>query len=139
VFAPEQGLPEDLKPLPGQLEPLPGNLDSLPGNLNADLLSNKQKIKKRSSPIIIKETIRELCLNRQLTAQEIAGSLNRNIKHIRDAYLYPMVASGELFLIFPENVNHPFQKYQSRNPAAKQEKQAAPFDTKDKIEYTDSN
>ncbi len=70
------------------------------------------EIGKRLPPDIIKQMIKQLCSSRPFKPSELALLLKRNHRYVRDYYLAPMVESGELELMFPENPAHPQQAYQ---------------------------
>lgn len=72
-------------------------------------------IGKRTSPDLVKQTIKKLCLTKPYKAHELAILLNRATRHIRDRYLTPMVESGDLELEFPDNPAHPFQTYKAKS------------------------
>jgi len=51
-----------------------------------------------------------------LTAQQLAGLLNRDIHSLKNHYLKPMVKSGVLKLLIPDKPNHPNQAYTAGQP-----------------------
>ena len=81
-----------------------------------------QKIGKRTPPDIIKQVIKQLCASRPFKPGEIALLLKRNHRYVRDYFLAPMVESGELELVFPENPAHPQQAYQVKKSWSSNEK-----------------
>ena len=83
-------------------------------NLNQALHDQIQKIGKRTPPHVIKQVILMLCTFRPFKPGEIALLLKRNQRHIRDYYLTPMIESGDLELVFPDNPAHPQQAYQAK-------------------------
>ena len=73
-----------------------------------------QNIGKRTAPHVIQRTIKKLCEIRPFKPGEIAKLLKRSQRYIRDYYLTPMIESGDLELIFPENPAHPLQAYKTK-------------------------
>jgi ATP-dependent DNA helicase RecG len=67
--------------------------------------------RKRSSIEAVRDTILSLCLQRYLTAEQIARLLKRNVNSIRNRYLSPMVSDNLLKLRYPETTNRPDQAY----------------------------
>lgn len=61
----------------------------------------------------VRAVIVRLCEGRYLSAEALAGLLNRNANNLRNQYLSPMVREGVLRLRFPEAPNRPDQAYTS--------------------------
>ena len=89
------------------------NLSAL--EVSKELHEEIKKAGKRASVEEIKTLILKLCRNRFLTAQEIADLLNRNMRHLRDVYISPMVSSGKLILLYPDNIKHRLQAYKAKS------------------------
>ena len=83
-------------------------------SLGKELTEKLLKIGQRSSPDSIKQIIKELCASRPFKPSEIALLLKRNARHLRNAYLTPMVEAGDVELMFPENPAHPQQAYRTK-------------------------
>jgi ATP-dependent DNA helicase RecG len=60
---------------------------------------------------VVRQTIRELCSGRFLTAKELATLLHRESRSLQHRHLRPMVRDGLLRLRFPEATNRPDQAY----------------------------
>lgn len=67
--------------------------------------------KPRLAPELTKAIIRKLCLSRHLDAARIADLMRRDAEKMRERFLNPMVAAGELALRYPAVPNHPQQSY----------------------------
>ena len=108
----ESSLPDGLTP---QISPLPDGLTpQIDLSLGKELTEKLLKIGQRSSPDSIKQIIKELCASRSFKPSEIALLLKRNARHLRNAYLTPMVEAGDVELMFPENPAHPQQAYRTK-------------------------
>lgn len=59
----------------------------------------------------MRDAILQLCTDRFLTTEELAGLLNRTPENLRSRHLTPMVAEGVLRLRYPEATNRPDQAY----------------------------
>ena len=83
-------------------------MNTLPADLK-DIVTN---LSRRPSPEVLRRTIRALCLWKPLTAQDLAVILGRkDKKHLVRAYLTPMVNSGELKYVYPDEPDFPKQAY----------------------------
>ena len=87
----------------------------LPTELPDDLKKRVTDLRKRTSPKIVKQIIRDLCSLHPLKLAEIGAILGRHPRHIRDAYINEMVESQELEYVLPEP-NHPHQAYRTKKP-----------------------
>lgn len=67
--------------------------------------------KPRLAPELTKAIIRRLCSGRYLDAARIADLMRRDAEKMRERFLNPMVAAGELALRYPAVPNHPQQSY----------------------------
>lgn len=67
--------------------------------------------KPRLAPELTKAIIRRLCSGRHLDAARIADLMRRDAEKMRERFLNPMVAAGELALRYPAVPNHPQQSY----------------------------
>ncbi len=76
-----------------------------------DLAKKIESIGKRTSTQAIKQIIRGLCSVQAFTTAQIAHLLKRNPNHVRNVYLLPMIESGELEGLYPDNPTHPLQAY----------------------------
>lgn len=83
-------------------------------DLNQALHEQIQKIGKRTPTDAVKKVIRLMCASRPFKPSEVALLLKRNQRYIRDYYLTPMIESGELELVFPDNPAHPQQAYREK-------------------------
>jgi ATP-dependent DNA helicase RecG len=101
-------------------EGLASHIKSLPEllfGLSHDLTEMIRKIGVRTPPDKVKEVIKNLCSSRPFKPSEIALLLKRNHRYVRDYYLTPMVESGELELVFPDNLANPQQAYRIKKPS----------------------
>jgi ATP-dependent DNA helicase RecG len=67
----------------------------------------------KSSRQEVSAVIRELCGWKPLTGAAIAGYLSRSEVYVRQSYLTPMIESGELRYVHPDEPNHPQQAYRT--------------------------
>jgi hypothetical protein len=77
-------------------------------------LNQQQKLDKRAPPHAIRQAIQLLCRSRPFKPSEMALLLKRNPRYLRDYYLTPMIESGDLELLFPDNPAHPQQAYRTK-------------------------
>ena len=94
--APEGGK-RDLPPLPPELRqrlPVPG---------------------KRMGEMALRQLIRDLCGWHAMRGEELASSLGKDLKYLRNRHLSAMVQSGELAFQYPESPNHKLQAYKLPN------------------------
>jgi ATP-dependent DNA helicase RecG len=106
--------PANLPTMPGSL---PTNLRALPTNLPplpTNLLEEIRNLGQRSPPGHVQKIIAELCAIRAFTADELAGTLNRNKQWVFRSYLSPMIRDGILEYTMPENPHHPNQAYRAK-------------------------
>jgi ATP-dependent DNA helicase RecG len=81
-----------------------------------ELVEKIKKLSKRSQPIDIQNLILALCQKRPLSATEIASLLSRkNKKYLVDQHLTPLLKKGELTHLYPDDPQHPQQKYTRPN------------------------
>ena len=59
----------------------------------------------------MRKAIIDLCSGRYLTAEQLAGLLQRNSAGLRDRYLSPLVREGLLRLRYPGTTTRPDQAY----------------------------
>ncbi len=111
-----EGLTPHTSPLSEGLAPYIRPLPELLFGLSHDLTEMVRKIGIRTRPNKVKEVIKNLCSSGPFKPSEIALLLKRNHRYMRDYYLTPMVESGELELVFPDNPAHPQQAYQIKKP-----------------------
>jgi hypothetical protein len=66
----------------------------------------------------VMSVIAALCRGRFLTAQQLAGLLNRSTEGLRKRFLTPMTREGKLQLRYPQAPNRPDQAYMAvdKNP-----------------------
>jgi len=74
-------------------------------------LAQPVRSKKKASRSLVEKVIAELCAERFLTIQQIAGLLHRAPETIRVHYVNPMVRAGLLEPRYPDQMNHPNQAY----------------------------
>ena len=91
------------------------NNNTADSKLPKELEEEIQSIGKKTQAHTVKQTIKKLCSIRPYKASELAILLKRNLRHVRNRYLAPMTASGDLELTFPNNPVHPLQTYKTRN------------------------
>lgn len=70
-----------------------------------------QALGRRVEPHMMEDLIVDLCTWRSLSAEEVAGILDKSTNWISNKYLYKMVRTGKLRHKYPEMVKHPGQKY----------------------------
>jgi ATP-dependent DNA helicase RecG len=117
--------------LRGNSEHLRGNSEHLRGNsehlkntfesrslLEADINLYKDQFKGiRDKGKIPKEEMKcaiiHLCQARAMSLKEISEILDRTPDTLRNHYLIPMTKNGEIFLLYPEKINHPKQRYKA--------------------------
>lgn len=79
-----------------------------------DLQIRLESLGKRNPPETIKSLIREICALGDTTPAVLAELLQKNPAHLKDAYLYSMVESGQLEYVYPDQPQHPRQAYRTR-------------------------
>ena len=92
-----EGGKRDLPPLPPELRqrlPVPG---------------------KRMGEMALRQLIRDLCGWHAMRGEELASSLGKDLKYLRNRHLSAMVQSGELAFQYPESPNHKLQAYKLPN------------------------
>ena len=67
--------------------------------------------KPRLIPELTKKIIRDLCVARYLTAEQIGTLMKRGKDKLQENFLASMVAAGDLILRFPDQPTHPEQAY----------------------------
>lgn len=72
------------------------------------------KLKQRLKSEELQELIQRLCAWKALSAVQVADLLGKQTKYIAQYFLSPMVAEGVLEYTQPEMINHPQQKYRTK-------------------------
>lgn len=92
---------------------LAGGSGHLPSNMLGELRDMAKPVADsgKASGELIMSVIAALCRGRYLTAQQMAGLLNRNTEGLRKRFLTPMTREGKLHLRYPESPNRPDQAY----------------------------
>lgn len=70
---------------------------------------------KRASPQTVQNALLKLCGWKPLGAQQLAYLLRRNVAYLQNEYIRPLVASGRLEYLYPDNPAHPRQAYRAAN------------------------
>ncbi len=73
-----------------------------------------EKIKaqgKKGSPDEVLKLVAEILCIRALSAAELAQYLDRNVEHVKRAYLKPLIKAGRVRSSNPENPTDPGLKY----------------------------
>jgi ATP-dependent DNA helicase RecG len=96
---------------PELTEALRRELESLRRELSPDLRGEIDKMGRRVSPDSLDDMICRLCGWRPLAALELALLLCKSSEHLQKRNIKKLVKSRRLGLLFPEEVNHPKQKY----------------------------
>ena len=102
--------------LPIKEESLPHKNVYLPHkDLSLPHLSLVEQVKrtKRTSQNLMRQAILEACQDRFISAFEFSKILNRNVKNLRERYLWQMVKEGLLETKYSE-ANHPNQAYKKK-------------------------
>lgn len=101
----------------GHLPESSGRLPESSGHLPSEVLVQLRDMAKpvadsgKASGEQVMSVIAALCRGRFLTAQQMAGLLNRNTEGLRKRFLTPMTREGKLQLRYPESPNRPDQAY----------------------------
>jgi ATP-dependent DNA helicase RecG len=102
----------DTMPGSGGLAASSGGLAASSGGVWADLQQMSRVV--REQRYIDAETrngvLIQLCSQVPLSLRELADLLGRSLDYVRDA-LRPLIASGRLTFLYPEQPSHPHQKY----------------------------
>jgi len=119
----------NLPPLSGNPEAQSGNLGAQSGNpphrledfaeLPPDLKGSLRNLKQRVSQPEMEALVSQLCLWRDLSAEDLAILLDRNRDYISTRLLTPMLRSGVLKMTIPDQPNHPQQRYRAVVPPGK--------------------
>ena len=72
--------------------------------------------RRRIDPTELKRLLVDSCRESPQTAGQLAEQVGRTRGHLIEAYLSPMIASGELEYLFPDSPRHPDQKYVAPKP-----------------------
>ena len=72
------------------------------------------KIGKRVPEEEMKKLLIELCDLHPFSLYEMSILLHRNMVFLRNHYINPLMAQGELFYTIPEMIRHPNQKYTTK-------------------------
>jgi ATP-dependent DNA helicase RecG len=88
---------------------LPADSLQLPGD--SSHLAEPVSRSKKASARTMRKSIIDLCSGRYLTAEQLAGLLQRNSAGLRDRYLTPLVREGLLQLRYPGTTTRPDQAY----------------------------
>ena len=95
------------------------SLNSAPVGLRKDIKSIQ--LGKRLSMELAQKVLVGLCSWRPLSGVQLAGLLSMNPAYLTSAYLSILVKEGQLRYLFPEQPNHPAQKYVAGEPAKKEQ------------------
>ncbi len=125
-----------LLPAPGTLpsnpDALPSNPDALPSNpdlapeavrnallaqVPGPLAAQLGALGRRAPPADVRAALLALCLLQPWRADELAALLRRNVEHLRQSHLRPMMHQGRLKLAIPDEPHHPQQAYRAAGPA----------------------
>ncbi len=110
----------------GDSSHLAGDSSHLPDN-SSHLAENDPALRAIASAVAergkapapeVRAVILSLCRDRYLTADALAGLLNRTAPNLRNRYLTPMVEEGLLRLRYPETPNRPDQAYTTAGESA---------------------
>jgi len=117
-----EGLPGRSEGLDARSEGLPGRSEGLVARsegLNKKLKTISEEklgvtvLPRKVSREVMCMLVRELCSGQFVSLRQLASTLNRSPDFLRQAYLNPMVKSGQLELRFPTLPNHQEQAYRS--------------------------
>ena len=106
------GKPSELTGKPSEFVAKPSEsteLPTLPESLKKDL----EKLGGKVPQVVMQRTIQDLCHWHPLSGAVIAGYLKCAEVYVRQTYLTPMIASGELQYVYPNEPNHPQQAYRT--------------------------
>ena len=84
---------------------------SLLAQIPGDLAAAVGALGKRSSPDQVKLVIIKLCGVRAWSAEELSVLISRNVKHLRETYLRPLVKEKMIEMTIPDEPNDPNQAY----------------------------
>lgn len=86
------------------------SLNTVPSKLAEDI----RDLPKKASQQTMQDLIERLCRVRDWNLDELAQHFQRNRQYTLDKYVTPMVRDGRLVMIFPDQPNHPKQRYRSK-------------------------
>jgi ATP-dependent DNA helicase RecG len=113
-----QGFPDETQRLPGETQGLPGETQGLPGETQGlglppdvvEQLATAGRNRERVTRAIL-----TACAVRPLLPRELVRLLRRkDINHLVEHHLAPLVDQGKLERTHPENPSHPDQAYRTR-------------------------
>lgn len=114
------GLVSGVAPIPAGgtgLEQMAGGLEHSTSSLeHLQPLAEEARKSKKVSQAAMQQMLVELCSRAPLTAQQLAGLLDRDLHSLKNHYLKPMVKAGTLKLLLPDKPNHPNQAYTAGEP-----------------------
>lgn len=104
-----------LGPDAGGLDADAGGLGQDAGGLPADLERRVRELSPKARSSAVRALIAELCALRPFTARQLAQLLRRkNVRHLAEEHLSPMVAEGILERTIPENPTDPRQAFRTK-------------------------
>jgi len=84
-------------------------LGSLPEGLAGEICG----LKRRNPPKVLRDIIYKLCSWKALKPSQLEGLLGRGKGYLVERHLRPMLRSGQLEYLFPDNPAHPRQAYRA--------------------------
>ena len=84
-----------------------GNMDTSEGNM--DTSPPKKWLSKQELGNLIISAVRE----QPKSLEEIAIIVGKTAKYLKNAIVPDIVKSGKMEMLYPDNPNHPFQKYKA--------------------------
>ncbi len=92
------------------------NVDTSGANVDTSgaNVDTSRMIAKRLSPNELAKFILESCRKEFISVDEIAIIVTRNRDYLKNMVIPKLVASGQLERLYPNNINHPDQKYRAK-------------------------
>ena len=105
--------PPGLSSNPPALSSNPSARDALLAGVPAPLALRLGALGRRHPPDDVRAVVVELCRLRPWRAEELATVLQRNVEHIRQNYLRPLLREQRIALTHPDEPNDPQQAYRA--------------------------
>ena len=105
--------PPGLSSNPPALSSNPSVRDALLAGVPAPLALRLGALGRRHPPDEVRAVVVELCRLRPWRAEELATVLRRNVEHIRQNYLRPLLREQRIALTHPDEPNDPQQAYRA--------------------------
>jgi predicted HTH transcriptional regulator len=95
---------------PAKMDTSPAKMDTSPAKMDTSRTAGKKRMK----PEALEELIISYCKSEHKSLEEIAGYLEKNAKYLKNKVMPRLIESGVVERLYPNNPNHPQQKYKAK-------------------------